>query len=69
MPTATPKALAAAIVECIDAGARIINLSLALGLPSTGEEPILEEALNLAVKRDVIVAAAQATRARSAGRP
>jgi subtilisin family serine protease len=58
MPTATPKELAAAIVECIDAGARIINLSLALALPSTGEEPLLEEALNLAVKRGVIVAAA-----------
>ena len=28
--TATPKELAAAIIECIDAGARVINLSLAL---------------------------------------
>src|SRR5262245_26575246 len=34
MPSATPKELAAAIVECIDAGARIINLSLALAAPS-----------------------------------
>jgi subtilisin family serine protease len=58
MPTATPNELAAAIVDCIDAGARIINLSLALARPSTAEEPCLEEALNLAVKRGVIVAAA-----------
>ena len=34
MPSATPQELAAAIIECIDAGARVINLSLALAQPS-----------------------------------
>jgi subtilisin family serine protease len=58
MPSATPKALAAAIIECIDAGARIINLSLALARPSTTGEESLEDALNQAVKRGVIVVAA-----------
>ena len=58
MPSATPKELAAAIMECIDAGARVINLSLALAQPSTRGEQSLEEALNHAVKRGVIVAAA-----------
>jgi len=58
MPSATPKELAAAIIECIDAGARVINLSLALAQPSTKEEQSLEEALNQAVRRGVIVAAA-----------
>ena len=50
--------LAAAIIECIDAGARVINLSLALAQPSTKGEQALEEALNQAVRRGVIVVAA-----------
>ena len=58
MPSATPKELAAAIIECIDAGARVINLSLALAQPSTKGEQSLEEALNQAVRRGVIVVAA-----------
>ena len=58
MPSATPKELAAAIIECIDAGARVINLSLALAQPSTKEEQALVEALNQAVKRGVIMIAA-----------
>lgn len=40
MPSAMPSELAAAIIECIDAGARVINLSLALTQPSTkGSSP------------------------------
>jgi subtilisin family serine protease len=34
MPTATPRELASAIINCVDAGARAINLSLALAQPS-----------------------------------
>ena len=41
MPSATPQELAAAIIECIDAGARVINLSLALAQPSTKGEQAL----------------------------
>jgi subtilisin family serine protease len=58
MPSATPQELAAAIIECIDSGARVINLSLALAQPSTKGEKALEEALNQAVRRGVIVVAA-----------
>ena len=58
MPSATPQELAAAIIECIDAGARVINLSLALAQPSTKGEQALEEALSQAVRRGVIVVAA-----------
>jgi subtilisin family serine protease len=58
MPSATPQELAAAIIECIDAGARVLNLSLALAQPSIKGEQALEEALNLAVRRGVIVVAA-----------
>lgn len=58
MPSATPQELATAIIDCIDAGARVINLSLALAQPSTKEEQALEESLNQAVRRGVIVIAA-----------
>jgi subtilisin family serine protease len=58
MPSATPQELAAAIIECIEAGAHAINLSLALAQPSTKGERELEEALDHAAKRGVIVVAA-----------
>lgn len=58
IPTATPEELAAAVIECIDAGARVINLSLALAQPSTKGEQALDEVLNQAVRRSVIVVTA-----------
>lgn len=58
MPRATPLELAVAIIACIDAGARVINLSLGLTQPSTKGEQALEEALNHAVRHGVIVVAA-----------
>ncbi|SCX46300.1 S8 family serine peptidase [Nitrosospira sp. Nsp1] len=58
MPSATPQELAAAILECINAGARVINLSLALAQPSVKGEQVLEEALNQALRRGVLIIAA-----------
>lgn len=58
MPSATPQELAAAIIECIDVGVRVINLSLALAQPSVKGERALEEALDQAAKRSVIIVAA-----------
>ena len=58
MPSATPQELAAAIQDCLNAGVRIINLSLALAQPSTKGEQMLESVLNEAVKRGVIVVVA-----------
>ena len=58
MPSATPRELAAAIIECIDAGARVINLSLALAQPSSKGEQALEEAVDRGARRGVIVVAA-----------
>ncbi|SCY11117.1 Subtilase family protein [Nitrosospira sp. Nl5] len=58
MPSATPQELAAAILQCINAGARVINLSLALAQPSTRGEHVLEEVLTLALKRGVLIVAA-----------
>ena len=58
MPSATPGELADAIVECIDAGARVINLSVAIGQPQSKSEIKLEEALDYALRRGVLVVAA-----------
>jgi subtilisin family serine protease len=57
-PSATPAELASAIIESIDAGARVINLSVALSQPSSKGERELEEALNYSARRGVIVVAA-----------
>lgn len=58
MPSATAQELASAIIECIYAGARVINLSLALAQPSTKAERSLEEVLDTAARHGVIVVAA-----------
>ncbi len=58
VPSATPEELAAAIVDCIDAGARVLNLSVALSRPSSKGERELEDALDYAMKRGVLVVAA-----------
>jgi subtilisin family serine protease len=58
LPSATPEELAAAIVECIDAGAGILNVSAALAQPSAKGERQLEDALDYAARRRVIAVAA-----------
>jgi len=58
LPSATPQELAAAIIECIEAGARCINLSLALAQPFPKGERELEQVLDHAAKRGVIIVAA-----------
>lgn len=58
MPGTTPVELAAAITDCMNAGARIINLSLALVQPSGKGEQILAYALDQAVTRGVFIVAA-----------
>ncbi len=58
IPSAKPQELATAIIECVEAGARVINLSLALAQPSTKGERALEDALDYAAQRGVIVVAA-----------
>lgn len=58
VPSATPQELAAAILDCLDAGARVVNLSVALAQPSIQGEEALEDALHLAARRGVLVVAA-----------
>lgn len=58
MPSATPQELALAIQDCLGAGVRMINLSLALAHPSTKGEQALDEALNQCARREVLVVVA-----------
>jgi subtilisin family serine protease len=58
MPSATPEELAAALIETIEAGARVLNLSVALAQPSSKGYRELEEAFNYAAQRGVIAVAA-----------
>lgn len=58
MPSATPDETAEAIAECVVAGARIVNLSVAVASPSPNKEKKLEEALTYAAHRGVIIVAA-----------
>jgi subtilisin family serine protease len=58
MPSAKPEELAQAIAETVNAGGGVINLSAAVAQPSANGERVLEEALNYAARRNVIVVAA-----------
>src|SRR5574341_1617138 len=58
MPAASPSELAAAIVETVDAGARVVNLSLALAQPTPVGDQGLSQALDYASRHNVIVVAA-----------
>lgn len=58
MVSATPEELATAIIESIDAGARVLNLSVALSQPSFRGERQLDQALSYATRRGVLVVVA-----------
>ena len=58
MPSATPDELAAAIVDCVEAGAHVLNLSAGIVQQSSKGERELEEALDYAARRGVIIVAA-----------
>jgi subtilisin family serine protease len=57
-PSAEPEELAAAILSCIEAGARVINLSLALMQSSPQARLALRQALDHAARRGVLIVAA-----------
>lgn len=57
-PSASSADLAEAVVDCVDAGARVVNLSVATEQPTTRVEERLRRALDHAVRRGVIVVAA-----------
>jgi subtilisin family serine protease len=57
-PTTTPEKLATAIVDAVDAGASLINVSATLAHGPSDGEPAVEEALDYAARRGVITVAA-----------
>ncbi len=57
MPSATPEELGRAIVETVDAGAHVVNLSAAL-THSSSKGGCIEESLTYAARRGVLVVAA-----------
>ncbi len=69
MPAAEPAALAAALLECIRAGVRVINLSAALVRSSIKDERALIEALDFAARRDVLIVAAAGNQGGVGGTP
>jgi subtilisin family serine protease len=58
MPSALPEELAQAILDCIVAGARVLNVSAAITQPTIKGEQSLEAALHHAAKHGAIVIAA-----------
>jgi subtilisin family serine protease len=58
LPSTTPEELARAILDCIDAGARIVNISATLSRVSARGERAVDEALDRAAQRGVLVIAA-----------
>jgi subtilisin family serine protease len=58
MPSATADELAAALIDCIDAGAHVINLSASLLQQSPKCIDQLEEVFDYSIRRGVIVVAA-----------
>jgi subtilisin family serine protease len=67
VPSAGPEQLAGAIVECVDAGARVLNLSVALTGPAFGTARELEDALEHARRRGVLVITAAGNGGRVGG--
>lgn len=67
LPSATPRELAGAIIDCIEAGARVLNLSVALIGGAFSTERELEEALQYAVRWRVLIIAATGNQGTVAG--
>jgi subtilisin family serine protease len=58
MPSAEPEEVASALIDSVNAGARVVNLSAALAHPSASGERELGAALDYVGRRSVIVVAA-----------
>jgi subtilisin family serine protease len=67
IPVASPYTVAQAIVECVDAGAAVLNLSSALMSWTHRERQLLQSSLDYAMKRGVIVVAAAGNQGRIGG--
>src|ERR1700735_104519 len=63
IPSATPEELAAAIIDAVDAGARVLNLSAAIFRGDPKGEQRLSEALDHTARRGTLVVAAAGNQA------
>jgi len=63
LPSATAEELAEAVIEVVNAGARVLNLSAAIAVASTQGERELELALDYAARRGALVVAAAGNQA------
>jgi subtilisin family serine protease len=68
-PTSTPEGLARTIVETIDAGANIINLSVGLSISSIIKYAELEEAIQYAITKNVLLIIASGNQGKIAVAP
>jgi subtilisin family serine protease len=66
-PNARIADLSEALLDVIEAGARIVNLSVGLAEPFGHAGPVMDEALDLAVRRGVIIVAAAGNQATVGG--
>ncbi|RFU18795.1 S8 family serine peptidase [Geodermatophilus marinus] len=62
-PSTSPVRLAEGIKDCVDRGARLLNLSAAFVQPSINPAPMLEQALDYAARRGVAIIAAAGNQA------
>jgi subtilisin family serine protease len=69
VPSTDPAIVADQIVDCVDAGARLLNISAAYGFPSVAGNSRLTIALDHATSRGAIVVAAAGNYGRIAGSP
>lgn len=69
MPNASLDELIKAIVECVEAGARVLNLSVALSHPYSRDERQLKEVMDYATNRGVIIVAAAGNQGTIGGSP
>ena len=69
VPHATPEELAEALVDCVKAGARIVNLSAAIVRPAAGGRDRLRDALDYTARRGVLVVAAAGNQGMLASSP
>jgi subtilisin family serine protease len=68
-PSCEPEELAAAITECVQAGARLVNLSLGVAYSTPAGQRALVEALDYAARSGVLVIAATGNQSSVGGSP
>jgi subtilisin family serine protease len=69
LPSASPSAIVDAIIDCVEAGVHVINLSVAEVYPPFADDPQLCAALDFAAHRGVLVVAAAGNQGVVSGSP